>query len=93
VTTNVKQGNTAQFIAEFLDVNGNVTVPAGGVLNIAYPTGLTITSTSITMTQQNTFFTATWLSSVSDLGAAFWNITASGSTVSQAQGDLRILTP
>jgi hypothetical protein len=45
------------------------------------------------MSLVNTFFTATWQSSVSDLGPAYWNITASGSSVTQAQGDLRILTP
>ena len=91
--TNVISGNTAQFVAEFLDANGDITVPPGGVLNITYPTGLTTASTSITMTQQNSFFTATWQSSVSDLGNATWNITASGSSVTQAQGDLRIITP
>jgi hypothetical protein len=93
MTTNVVQGNTAQFVAEFLDVNGALTVPAAAALNIAYPVGLTTASTSITMTLQNSFFTATWQSSVSDLGIALWNITATGSTISQAQGDLRILTP
>ncbi len=91
--TNVISGNTAQFVAEFLDVNGAITVPPGGVLNIVYPTGLTTASTSIAMTQQNSFFTATWSSSVSDLGNATWNITASGSSAPQAQGDLRIITP
>ncbi len=91
--TNVISGNTAQFVAEFLDINGAITVPPGGVLNIVYPTGLTTASTSLTMTQQNTFFTATWSSSVSDLGNATWNITASGSSAPQAQGDLRIITP
>lgn len=75
-------------------MNGLLIVPpGGGTLNIAYPVALTTVSTSITMTQQDSFFTATWLSSVSDLGIAYWNITASGSTVAQAQGDLRILTP
>jgi len=93
MTTNIKYGNTAQFVAEFLDVNGNLTIPAGGVLNIAYPVGITTVSTSIRMTQQDSFFTATWQSSVSSLGAAFWNITATGSSVTQAQGDLRIITP
>ena len=93
MTTNIVVGNTAQFVAEFLDANGAITVPPGGVLNIIYPTGLTTTSTSITMTQQNSFFTATWSSSVSDLGNATWNITASGSSAPQAQGDLRIITP
>lgn len=93
MTTNITYGDTAQFVAEFLDANGKVTIPAGGVLNIAYPVGLTTVSTSITMTRQDSFFTATWLSSVSDLGPALWNITVSGSTVYQAQGDLRIITP
>ncbi len=93
MTTNVILGNTAQFVAEFLDANGDITVPASGTLNIAYPVGLTTASTSISMALQNSFFTATWSSSVSDLGVATWNITASGSTIAQAQGDLRILTP
>ncbi len=93
MTTNIVVGNTAQFVAEFLDINGAITVPPGGVLNIVYPTGLTTASTSITMTQQNSFFTATWSSSVSGLGNATWNITASGSSAPQAQGDLRIITP
>ena len=93
MTTNIISGNTAQFVAEFLDVNGTITVPPTGVLNITYPSGLTTASTSIAMTQQNSFFTATWFSSVSDLGNATWNITASGSSAPQAQGDLRIITP
>lgn len=93
MTTNVVQGNTAQFVAEFLDTSGNVTVPSGGTLNITYPTGLTTASTAISMTQQNSFFTATWASSVSSLGPALWNITSIGSTTPAATGDLRIITP
>jgi hypothetical protein len=65
MTTNITYGNTAQFVAEFLDANGKPTVPGGAVLNIAYPVGLTAVSTSITMSLVNTFFTATWQSSVS----------------------------
>lgn len=93
MTTNVTQGNTAQFVAEFLDATGAITVPSGGTLNITYPTGLTMTSTAIPMTQQNSFFTATWSSSVSSLGSATWNITSVGSTIPAATGDLRIITP
>jgi hypothetical protein len=98
MTTNIVQGNTAQFVAEFLDSNGNVTIPSGGTLNITYPTnnqGTTTASTAIAMTQQNSFFTATWSSSVSSLGLGTWNITATGtvSTSAQAQGTLRIITP
>lgn len=93
MTTNIVSGNTAQFVAEFLDINGNLTVPSGGTLNIIYPVGLTTASTAISMTQQNSFFTATWSSSVSSLGAATWTITAIGSTAPAATGDLRIITP
>jgi hypothetical protein len=93
MTTNVTSGNTAQFVAEFLDVNGNITVPSGATLTIVYPVGLTSVSTALTMTQQNSFFTATWLSSVSDLGIATWAITSIGASTSAANGDLRIITP
>ena len=93
MTTNVKSGNTAQFVAEFLDVNGALTVPTGGTLTIVYPTGTTTTSTAITMTLQNSFFTATWSSSVSDIGNATWSIASVGSTTPAATGSLRVITP
>jgi hypothetical protein len=93
MTTNVTQNNTCQFVAEFVDSNGNITVPSGATLNITYPTGLTLTSTNITMALINSFFTATWFSSVSDLGAATWAITAAGGSSATVTGDLRILTP
>ena len=98
--TNVVQGNSAQFVAEFTDVNGNITTPSGATLNITYPIGLvtsssnpTTASTAISMTQTAQFFTATWSSSVSSLGLAQWNITALGNPVTQAQGTLRIIQP
>jgi hypothetical protein len=93
MTTNVKSGNSCQFVAEFVDINGNITVPAGATLSVTYPTGLTLTSCNITMAVNNEFFTATWLSSVSDLGPATWAITASGGSSSTISGDLRIITP
>jgi len=92
MTTNVTYGNMCEFIAEFVSTNNQITVPLSATLNLNYPTGLTYTSCSINMIQSQNFFTATWLSSVSDLGAAFWNITSFASTVN-AQGDLRIITP
>ncbi len=93
MTTNITSGNTAQFVAEFLDVNGDLTVPTASTLTITYPVGLTTVSTAISMTQTNSFYTATWSSSVSSLGAATWSITAVGSTTPAATGDLRIITP
>lgn len=92
MTTNVKAGNSCQFVAEFVDINGNITIPAGATLTLVYPVGLTPTSTSISMSQTNSLFTATWASSVSDLGAVTWNIAGLGSSAIIA-GDLRIITP
>jgi hypothetical protein len=96
MTTNITQNNTAQFVAEFVDITGNITVPSGAVLSITYPlptTGITLTTTNITMGLINSFFTATWFSSVSALGAATWAITASGGSSATITGDLRIITP
>jgi hypothetical protein len=98
--TNITQGNVPQFVAEFLDANGNITVPSGATLNIIYPiaptvasTAPTTASTAIAMSQQNTNFTATWLSCLAALGNGTWSITALGSTTLAAQGTLRIITP
>jgi hypothetical protein len=93
MTTNVTYGNILEFIAEFQDSNSVITTPPSAVLNIVYPQGLTTASTSITMTLQNTFYTATWFSSVSDLGPATWTVTAAGFSTSATSGDLRIITP
>lgn len=97
--TNVVQGNTAQFVAEFLDVNGNLTAPSAATLNITYPiivvdsSSPTTASTSITMTPQAQFLTATWNSCLASVGLAPWNITAQGNPVIQIQGFLRIIQP
>lgn len=91
---NIKKGNSAQFVVEFLDANGALTVPSGGDLTITYPVGLTTVSTTISLSLQNSFFTATWGSSVSDYGTAPWYVTAIGSSNTiAASGDLRIIDP
>ena len=100
--TNIVQGNVPEFVAEFVDANGNTTAPSGGsaTLNITYPIGPTTVSsapttasTSILMTAQNSFFTATWSSCLSSLGNATWSVTSLGSTIPSATGILRIIMP
>ncbi len=90
---NIAKGNSAQFVIEFLDANGNLTVPAGGSVTITYPVGLTTQSTTISLTQQNSFFTATWGTSVSDYGNAPWSVTATGSSLVAASGVIRVIDP
>lgn len=94
--TNITQGNSAQFIAEFVDSNGNTTTPTGATLAITYPLnnqGTTTASTSITMTLTGAFMTATWFSSVSSLGNAPWTVTATGTFTAGASGTIRVIAP
>jgi hypothetical protein len=90
---NITQGNSAQFIAAFLDANGNVTVPSSAPLTIVYTTVANSTaSTTLAMTLSGEVFTATWASSVAAFGFANWSVIAAG----QAQattGQLRLLDP
>lgn len=91
---NIVKGNTAQFVIEFLDANGNMTVPSGGFVTINYPVGLTIQSTTLSLTLQNSFFTATWDTSVSDYGNAPWSVVAIGSSSTiAASGSIRVIDP
>ena len=91
--TNIQKGNTAEFIVEFLDSSGNITIPAGGTLTITYTLGITTASTTLTLSQVGSFFTANWDSSVADYGPAPWSVIATGSSVVALTGDLRVIDP
>ena len=90
---NIQQGNQAHFVVEFLDSNGDVTVPSSGTLTITFTnTSGSTDSTIIALTVTNSFFLGTWsLSSTADLGLATWSATAPGITSPAASGQLRIL--
>lgn len=88
---NIFQGNSAEFIVEFLDSNGLLTIPGGGILTVTYTKGITTGSAALALAQVGSFFTATWGSSVADLGQASWSITATGSSVVVSTGVLRII--
>lgn len=90
---NITKNNDAQFVTEFLDVLGDLTIPAGGTLTVNYTLGTTTASTDITMTALGDFFTATWASSVADHGPGTWAVAVLGSTVPVKTGELRIIGP
>ena len=93
MVTNILQGNTAEFVVEFLDSDGAVTVPASGTLVITYTT-LAGSSTfdTITLTLSGTtFWTGSWDSSVAAIGPAAWTVSAP--TVAATTGSLRIIDP
>lgn len=78
---NLTIGSTAAFTANFLDVNGNITVPTSAQMTITYPPSsnpLTTVSTVIGMSQSGQIFVGTWPTGVSGPGAATISVTAPG---------------
>lgn len=73
---NATIGSTITFIVEFLDANGLLTVPSSATLTVVYPVGATVSSCTIGMVPNGSFFTATWGSGVSDLGIVNYSVTA-----------------
>lgn len=92
MTINITQGNTARFVAEFLDpTTGFQTVPASASLTITYTSVAGSTSSTVlSMTLSGSTYTTTWGSSVALHGLATWSVTAPGQTVATT-GTLRIL--
>ena len=89
---NIEQGNSVDFAVEFLDSTGALTVPSAGSLSIAYTNTSNASATeTVTLANVNSFFTGTWSSTSAALGLATWQATATGSTVVQATGQLRII--
>lgn len=78
---NATAGSTITFVVEFLDSNNALTVPSSASLTVLYPLGTTISSCTISMVQNGSFFTATWGSGVSDLGLVNYTATAPGAVV------------
>lgn len=89
---NIQQGNSANFVVEFLDSSGDLTVPSSADLTITY-TNISDSSQidSVTLTETNSFFTGTWSSTSAALGLAVWSATCSGSTEVQSTGQMRII--
>lgn len=90
---NITKGNSAKFVVEYIDTNGDTTVPAGGTVYLEYPVGLSMVSEVMPMTLVNSFFTTTWASSVSDEGICPWYVVAAGSTIALSTGSIRVISP
>lgn len=89
---NIEKGNTANFAVEFLDSTGSLTVPSTCNFTVSYTnTSNASTTDTVTMTESNSLFTGSWSSTSAALGLATWQVTATGSTVVQATGQLRII--
>lgn len=91
--TNISQGNSAQFVIEFLSSNSLV-VPSSGNLTVTYTNTANASQTdTVSLTLNNDFYTGSWSSTSAALGIATWVLTAAGSTSTQQTGYIRVITP
>lgn len=89
---NIQQGNSANFVIEFLDSSGDLTVPSTANMEVTYTNTSNNTQTdTVTLTNTNSFFTGTWSSTSAALGTATWIATMAGSTETQATGQIRVI--
>lgn len=87
---NLKSGDTAKFVVEFIDSSGALTIPGGGILQVTYALAGVSATDTVTLTQNQSFFTGTWGSSSSDQGLCPWSVFSAGSVLA-ATGFLRII--
>jgi len=88
---NLQQGNSVEFVVEFLDSNSNLSIPAVANMAVTYTNTSNLSQTDTTnMTLTGSFYTSTWSSTSAALGLATWVATA-GSTVQIATGQLRVI--
>ena len=91
---NIRQGNSAEFIAQFFDANGNLTIPVSATLSIVY---LNINNASQTdnvlILPNGGDLLGTWSSTNAQAGLAPWTITATGASSISQSGVIRVYDP
>src|SRR5882762_5003287 len=93
VPINITQGNTAEFVVEFLDASGNLGTITGGTIVISYTSAstLSLTSQTIVLVPNGNFFTGSWDSSVAAPGLAPWNVFITGSSTAVKSDIVRVI--
>lgn len=91
--TNITKGNTAQFAIEFTSSDGLLVTPSSGSVTLVYQIGTASNSTSIDLTQDGSFWTATWDSAPADLGTVTWSVASSCNVSPAAVGYIRVIDP
>lgn len=89
---NIQQGNRVEFVVEFFDSTGLLSVPPSATMTVAYTNTSNSSQTdNVVMTSVGRFFTGTWSSTSASLGLATWVAVALPSSVQAATGQLRII--
>lgn len=88
---NLQQGNSAKLTVEFLDANGNRTIPLNPSLTVSYTNTSNSSQTdTVTLFQTNTFFFGIWSSTSAALGLATWSTTTSSGLL-LSNGQFRVI--
>ena len=89
---NIESGNSANFVVEFLSSNSITVTPSTTNFTISYTnTSNAVQTDTVLLSAVNSFFTGTWPSTSAALGLATWQVTATGSTLVQASGQIRVI--
>ncbi len=92
--TNITQGNTAQFVVQFISsATGSAIVPSSGALTITYNISGVATSTAISLVLQGSMFTGSWDTTPADLGLATWAVSSPATTNPAQTGQINVIDP
>lgn len=91
---NILEGNSVKFVVEFISsATGNLVSPTSASITLNYNVSGVASSSTLDLTQEGSFWTATWSSAGVDLGLVTWTTASSATTNPAATGDLRIIDP
>ena len=91
---NIRQGNSAEFIAQFFDVNGNLITPLSANFSITYQNLNYASQTdNITMLPFNADLTCVWSSTNALPGLAPWTVAATSASSIAQNGIVRVYDP
>lgn len=91
---NILENNTVQFVVQFISsATGNLVSPTSASVTVNYHVSGVATSTTIDLTQQNSFWTGTWSTVGADLGTVVYTTASSATTNPASTGEIRIIDP
>ena len=92
--TNILEGNTVQFVVEFISSDTGLRIsPSSASITINYHVSGVATSTTIDLTANGGFYTTTWSTIGADLGTVTYTTASSDTTNPASTGELRIIDP
>lgn len=92
--TNILSGNTAKFVVQFVDSNGDLTSPTSAAMTVSYYVAGVISSTTFDLTQTNSFWTGEWSTLGVDVPSdANYSVVSSLSLTPAQTGTIRVIDP